>query len=104
MITNETINHCKVRCYQKKSEAVERQQEKKKKTVKQMVRGNGVTPGETEQQQSRETEHGEVRKEEKSRRGYGQERVTAGSMWPSLRVGVQQRKMKVRSKGQKRRR
>lgn len=68
--------------------------------MRQMVRGNGSMPGETKQQYSRETKHKKVRKEEK-RQGewYDQDRATAGSMWPTLRLSVQERGVKEMQQG-----
>lgn len=57
-------------------------------------------PGETKQHHRGETKHKKVRKEEK-RQGewYGQERDTAGSMWPPLRLSAQERGMKEMQQG-----
>lgn len=43
--------------------------------MRQMVRGNGIMPGETQQQHSRETKHKKVRKEEKRGRASGRAEV-----------------------------
>lgn len=69
--------------------------------MRQMVRGDGIMPGETQQQQSREklTQKGEKKKGKKRQsEWYGQERATADSMWSSPRLSVHERGMKGENK------